>query len=111
MVCTMSQEWNFVYVLPNHPGKTVEIGVSLTLEIGWALLSPFLCSTPPKQQGLRQLLYPCEPAGALSGHSLEEMMILEELLIIPNPSELTSRSSSAFLQLIEVFVDDFIQLT
>ena len=31
MMCKAGQEWNFAYVLPNHPGKPIEIIVPSAL--------------------------------------------------------------------------------
>ena len=39
-----SEEWNFAYVLPNHPGQLVEIVVPAALQMEWALSPPFFCA-------------------------------------------------------------------
>ena len=43
------EEWNFAYVLPNHPGKPVEIVVPAALQMGWALSPPFSVQHPRRQ--------------------------------------------------------------
>ena len=40
-MCKAGQDWNFTYVLPNHPGEPIEIVVPSALQMGWALLPPF----------------------------------------------------------------------
>ena len=42
MVCEAGQEWNFAYVLPNHPGMRVEIVGLSALQMGWALSPPLM---------------------------------------------------------------------
>ena len=44
MVCELGSEWNFAYVLPNHPGEPIELVVSSALQMGWALSPPFFCA-------------------------------------------------------------------
>ena len=43
MVYTKRQEWNFTYVLQEHPDEPMEIVVPSLLQMGWAELWIFIC--------------------------------------------------------------------
>ena len=43
-MANQGEEWNFSYVLPNHPGKPIEIVVPPALQMGWALSPSFFCT-------------------------------------------------------------------
>ena len=99
-------EWNFAYVLPNLPGKTIEIAVPAALQMGWASSPPFFCAASETARDVcEQLVH--EPVGTLPRHPLEDLtMPVREML----PQLKTAREGKTFLHMLEVFVDDFIQL-
>ena len=37
MVCAVGEEWNFAYVLPNHPEAPTELVIPSALKMGWTL--------------------------------------------------------------------------
>ena len=36
-------EWNFSYVLPQHPGEPIYLVVPTSLQMGWVESPPFFC--------------------------------------------------------------------
>ena len=111
MVCALGEEWNFAYVLPNHPGKPVEIVVPSALQMGWTYSPPFFCAASETARDVAQS-YAAEPLGSLPEHPLENHT-LPDSLHLPRPSDLKddkSKSAAAFLHMLEVYVDDFVQL-
>lgn len=109
MVCAEGQEWNFAYVLPNHPGEPVEIVVPSALQMGWALSPPFFCAASETARDVAQS-YVCESLGSLPEHPLETMTMPEDMFVLPDLAKVSARSAATFLQMLEVYVDDFIQL-
>ena len=108
MVCEAGQEWNFAYILPNKPGEPVEIVVPSSLQMGWALSPPFFCAAAETARDVAQT-YVAEELGSLPAHPLEDMMMPQDLRL-PDVGSLSGKQSEAFIQVLEVFVDDFIQL-
>ncbi len=100
------EEWNFAYVLPNHPGKPIKIVVPSALHMGWALSPPILCAASETARDVGEHLVQ-EPVGTLPEHPLEELTMPEEVQL---PRIGSAEEGSAFLHMLEVFVDDFIQL-
>ena len=93
-------------MLPNHPGKPVEIVVPAALQMGWALSPPFFCAASETARDVgEQLVH--EPVGALPEHPLEAMTMPEALQL---PRIGTAKEGAAFLHMLEVFVDNFVQL-
>ena len=37
MVCAVGKEWNFAYVLPNHPEVPTDLVIPSDLQMGWTL--------------------------------------------------------------------------
>ena len=109
VMCKIGQEYNFAYVLPNHPGEPVEIVIPAALQMGWCLSPPFFCAASETARDVAAS-YACEPVGALPEHPLEDMMMPDELFELPDVTKLKGKDGAKFLQMIEVFVDDFIQL-
>jgi hypothetical protein len=106
IMCQEGQEWNFGYVLPNHPGQPVEIVVPAALQMGWALSPFFFCAASETARDVGESLVR-EPVGTLPEHP-------QENLTMPKPVALpkidTERNGRDFLHMLEAFVDDFIQL-
>ena len=100
------EEWNFAYVLPNHPGKPTEIVVPAALQMGWALSPPFFCAASETARDIGEQLVR-EPVGTLPEHPLEAMTMPEALKL---PKIGKAKEGAAFLHMLEVFVDDFVQL-
>ena len=41
MVCAVAEEWNFAYVLPNHPEAPTELVILSDLQMEWIFLLTF----------------------------------------------------------------------
>jgi len=100
------EEWNFAYVLPNHPGEPIEVVVPSALQMGWALSPPFFCAASETARDVSEQLAH-EAVGTLPEHPLEDMTMPAEANL---PRIHTAKEGLAFLHMLEVFVDDFIQL-
>ena len=100
------EEWNFAYVLPNFPGEPIEIVVPAALQMGWALSPSFFCAASETARDVSEQLAH-EPVGTLPEHPLEELTMPAKIQL---PSIGTAKEGIAFLHMLEVFVDDFIQL-
>ena len=35
MMCEVGEEWNFAYIIPNHPGAPIKLVVLSALKMGW----------------------------------------------------------------------------
>ena len=68
MVCGDGDEWNFAYVLPNHPGEPVELVVPSALQMGWAESPPFFCAASETARDVAAS-YVAEPMGSLFRHT------------------------------------------
>ena len=100
------EEWNFARVLPNHPGEPIKILVPAALQMGWTLSPPFSCAeSETAREVSEQLVH--EPVGTLTEHPLEAM-IMPEALRWPRIGN--AKEGAAFLHMLEVFADDFVQL-
>ena len=108
MVCKEGEEWNFAYILPNHPGQEVEIVVPSALQMGWVLSPPFFCAASETARDVAAS-YASEPIGSLPEHPLEEHM-MPETFALPEMAKLSNKEGANFLQMLEVYVDDFIQM-
>ncbi|KAL7533742.1 hypothetical protein ACHAWF_007944 [Thalassiosira exigua] len=111
MVCAEGQEWNFAYVLPNHPGEPVEIVVPSALQMGWALSPPFFCAASETARDVAAS-YVQERVGTLPSHPLEGLTMPEDdiAVALPELAKASPEAGARFLQMVEVYVDDFIQL-
>ncbi|KAL7546620.1 hypothetical protein ACHAWF_015384 [Thalassiosira exigua] len=111
MVCAEGQEWNFAYVLPNHPGEPVEVVVPSALQMGWALSPPFFCAASETARDVAAS-YVQERLGALPPHPLEGLTMPEDdvNVALPDLAKASPEAGARFLHMVEVYVDDFIQL-
>ena len=110
MVCAEGEEWNFAYVLPNHPGQPVEIVVPSALQMGWALSPPFFCAASETARDVAQT-YVQEALGTLPPHPLEDMTMPKDAeFVLPDMTKVSGRAGAKFLQMLEVYVDDFLQM-
>ena len=112
MTCAAGEEWNFAYVLPNNPGEPIEIVVPSALQIGWAESLPFFCAAAETARDVADT-YTSERVGTLPEHPFEEKTMPKEDETdtrLPNVAAMSGKAKKTFLQLLEVYVDDFIQL-
>ena len=103
MVCEEGQEWNFAYVLPNHPGQPPEIVVTSALHMGWVLSLPFSCAVSETARDVAAS-YVCETQGAPQEHPLEDLTMLEEGFKMPDMSNASGKNGATFLHMLEVYM-------
>ena len=108
MVYKEGQEWNFAYILPNTPGKPIEIVVPSSLQMGWTLSPPFFCAAAETARDGAQT-YVAKEIGSLPVHPLEHLTMPEEFAL-PEVSKMTGAQRESFVQLMESFVNDFMDL-
>ena len=106
MTCAEGEEWNFAYVLPNHPGKPVEIVVPLVLQMGWAESPQFFCAASETARDVAEW-YVSETIGTLPHHLLEDLTMPPGAKL-PTTADMSGTKAITFLQLLEVYVGDFI---
>jgi hypothetical protein len=99
-------EWNFSYVLPQHPGQPSYLLVPTLLQMGWVESPPFFCAASEMARNVAQDY--CETKrGTLPDHKFTNYVIgnkaYDELL------EKYDKENS-FRYLFKVYVDDFISL-
>ena len=95
-------------MLPNTPGKPIEILVPSALQMGWTLSPPFFCAAAETARDVAQI-YVAEVVGSLPKHPLEDLT-MPETFTLPDAAVLTGAQSETFVQLLESFVDDFMHL-
>ena len=108
MVRAEVQEWNFVYVLPNHHRKPTEIVVPSALQMGWVLSPPFFCAQSETARDVAAS-YVAGPQRALLGLPLGDLT-MPEVFLLPLVTSMTRKKGKNFLHMLEVYVDNFIQL-
>ena len=107
MVITPNDEWNFTYVLPKlEPNEPTQLVVPSCLQMGWCRSASYFCAASETAQDVSQSLTKQHP-GSLPEHPLETFLLSPTLQLV-NPE---STAVWNFLHLIEVYIDDFIQLT
>ena len=101
--------WNFCYVLPpDQPGTTklddIKIVVPNSLQMGWCESPPFFCAA---SETARDVIEALLTEVKLPGHRLENDMLQHAT------TEAVDRlhAAAAYVNLLEVFVDDFIAIT
>ena len=80
------------------------------LKIFWIELSQYFCAASETARDVAQSLAE-EPIGSLPRHPLEDLTMPDkEALELNQPKSMSTRQARTFLQLLEVYVDDFVQL-
>ena len=117
MVCAVGEEWNFTYVLPNHPEAPTELVVPSALQMVWTLSPCFFHMASETTFDVAES-YAHERVGTLPDHPFEGSTILE-LLGLENDSMWGTNKCNKFLTLLEekpfwtmleVFCDNFIHM-
>ena len=78
VMCKKGEEWNFAYVLPNHPDQPVEIVIPAALQMGWVQSPAFFCAASETSRDVAESLVH-EPVGTLLQHPLGEHTIPKNL--------------------------------
>ena len=117
MACAAGEEWNFAYVLPNHPGEPIELVIPSALQMGWTLSPCFFHVASETARDVAQT-FAQEAIGALPAHPLEAPT-LSKFLGLENPEEwdtekcrafVTMMDDKPFFHMLEIYCDDFIAL-
>jgi hypothetical protein len=99
-------EWNFSYVLPQHPDQPCYLVVPTSLQMGWVESPPFFCAASETARDVAQDY--CEmKMGTLPPHKFTNYVIGNQAYEdLPKRDELDNN----FRYLLEVYVDDFVSL-
>ncbi len=99
-------EWNFSYVLPQHPGQPCYLVVPTSLQMGWVESPPFFCAASETARDVAQDY--CETKmGTLPPHKFTNYIIGNQAYEdLPERDEL----DNIFRYLLEVYVNDFVSL-
>ena len=99
-------EWNFSYVLPQHPGQPCYLVVPTSLQMGWVESPPFFYAASETARDIAQDY--CEmKIGTLTPHKFTSYVIGNQAYEdLPERDKLVR----IFHYLLEVYVDDFVSL-
>ncbi len=99
-------EWNFPYVLPQHPGQPCYLVIPTSLQMRWVESPPFFCAASETARDVAQDY--CETKlGTLPPHKFTNYVIgNQDYKDLPERDELVK----FFRYLLEVFVDNFVSL-
>jgi hypothetical protein len=106
MVVPEEDEWHFAYVLPKaSPKEPTQLVIPSCLQMGWCDSPSYFCAASEMARDVAETLA-TQPMGSLPTHPLEGYLV--------PPSEWTEDTlhslAAAFINLMEVCVDDFIQM-
>ena len=104
MAVSEADAWNFCYVMPsddeNTPLDDIKIVVPTCLQMGWCESPPFFCAA---SETARDIIMALLSETSLPAHKFEDMMMQE--------AETRLQAASHVVNILEVFVDDFIAAT
>lgn len=118
MVVPEEDEWNFAYVLPKANPQDLDeptiLVIPSSLQIGWTDSPAFFCAASETARDVADTLGG-QPVGSLPEHALEPFTMPSDLPTHPtaNPKDAMDADAShsnKFCQLLETFVDDFINV-
>ena len=81
IVCAVGEEWNFSYILPNHPEAPIELVIPYALQIGWTLSPCFFHVAPETARDVAES-YAQERVGTVTEHPFEGSTTSE--LLVPH---------------------------
>jgi len=106
MVVPKDDDWHFAYVLPKaHPDEPTRLVIPSSLQMGWCDSPAYFCAASETARDVADKLAD-KPIGSLAAHPLEDMLLRPQ----DWPEDELEMHSQAFVRLMEVYVDDFIQL-
>jgi len=104
LVVSAYDAWNFCYVLPaENATDPIQIVVPTSLQMGWCESPAFFCTASETARDLAQA-WLATTQGSLPYHPMESECMPQQIKL-PN---ITTATTTAFLELLEVYVDDFI---
>ncbi len=121
MSVNLEDAWNFCYVLPQEPTNVDDVLLVVTncLQMGWCKSPPFFCAV--SETASRDIIMSLLQESSLPSHQFETQMLpspedrnpqtdLISLFACNAPSNRLS-AAAIFINLTEVFADDFIGAT
>jgi hypothetical protein len=104
MNCREGEEWNFCYVLPQPPGKPVQLVIPTSLQMGWIKSPAFSCAaTETGRNAVMQ--YTDTPFNTLPLHKSEHLANT-----CLSTATLPRESDKPLQYMTEVYVDDFMSV-
>ena len=73
-MCAVGEEWNFAYVLPNHPEAPTELVIPYALQMGWTFSPCFFHVASETARDVAES-YTHERVGTLPDHPFEGITI------------------------------------
>ena len=109
MVVAPDDKWNFAYVLPKlDPHEPMQLVIPSCLQMGWCDSASYFCAASETSRDISETLA-LTPLRDLPPHPLENHLVPTDdpqtVCALPE-----SDPQAAFLHLLEVYIDDFIQL-
>ena len=116
--CTVvppDDKWHFAYMLPKlHVDEPTLLVVLSCLQMDWMASLPYFCATSETAQDVGKTLA-LQPPGMLPEYPLEHHLVLPTMWhAVPDDTttkDLKDSQMQKFLNLMEVYVNNFIQLT
>ena len=104
--CREGEEWNFCYVLPQQPGREVQLVVPTSLQMGWIESPPYFCAASETARDVAAQ-YIETPVGGLADHKFVEHTTVAER---EDWKIGAMEGNGKFKYILEVYVDDFMSL-
>ncbi len=104
MDCCEGEEWNFCYVLPQPPGKPVQLVVPTSFQMGWIESPAFFCAATETGRDV-VMQYTKTPFDMLPPHKFEHHADM-----CLSTATLPGESDKPLRYMTEVYVDDFMSV-
>lgn len=103
--------WNFAYVLPGgQKSDPIQLVIPEALQMGWGESPPFFCAATETARDIAQEKF--DNHTPVPAQPMEDIMMDIDWNTVPSPvpPPTTERSKRQFVNLLEVYIDDFIGL-
>ena len=112
MVIDPDNKWNFAYMLPKlSHDEPMQLVMPSCLQMGWCKSASYFCAASKTSRDIGDTLS-LAPIGSLPLHPLEHHLVPPAVDMNHAPYTLTDTNQhTTFLHLLEVYIDNFIQLT
>jgi hypothetical protein len=104
MNCRKGEEWNFCYVLPQPPGKPIQLVVPTSLQMGWIESPAFFCAAMETGQDVL-MQYTDMPFDTLPLHKFKH-----HADTCPSTATLSGESDKPLQYMTEVYVNNFMSV-
>lgn len=105
--CAAGEEWNFAYVLPVHKGKSTQLVIPSSLQMGWIESPPYFCVASETGCDMAEQ-YIKTPVGTLPPHKF--LTHTQAAPVYKSLPHTALEATTTFQYLIEVYMDDYIGL-